>query len=160
MIVAGCPAAPGEEHRVGRQLLAQLYLQQTGMPLPPILKTAMGKPYFSESPWHFSITHTRGQVFCALAQQPLGIDVCDCAVVKIADDIPKELVAERLHIEDCGVVRCCEELEDAVTMICTDCGLVGSAEESFGIGDILKTAMGGVKGALETKVINAADYVL
>ena len=74
MIVAGCPAAPGEEHRVGRQLLAQLYLQQTGMPLPPILKTAMGKPYFSESLWHFSITHTRGQVFCALAQQPLGID--------------------------------------------------------------------------------------
>ena len=95
-----------------------------------------------------------------LEQQPLGIDVCDCAVVKIADDIPKELIVERLHIEDCGVVRCCEELEDAVTMICTDCGLVGSAEEGFGIGDILKTAMGGVKGALETKIINAADYVL
>ena len=97
-----------------------------------------------------------------LEQQPMGIDVCDCAVVKIADDIPKELIVERLHIEDCGVVRCCEELEDAVTMICTDCGAVGSAEgeDDMGIGDMLKNAMGGITGALETKVINAAEYVL
>ena len=97
-----------------------------------------------------------------LEQQPMGIDVCDCAVVKIADDIPKEVIVERLHIEDCGVVRCCEELEDAVTMICTDCGAVGSAEgeDGMGIGDMIKDALGGIKGALDTKVINAADYVL
>ena len=97
-----------------------------------------------------------------LEQQPLGIDVCDCGIVKIADDIPKELIVERLHIEDCGVVKCCEELEDAVTMICTDCGSIGTAEgeDGMGIGDMLKDAMGGIKGALETKVINAADYVL
>jgi len=97
-----------------------------------------------------------------LEQQPMGIDVCDCAVVKIADDIPKELIVERLHIENCGVVRCCEELEDAVTMICTDCGAVGSAEgeDGMGIGDMIKDALGGIKGALDTKVINAADYVL
>ena len=97
-----------------------------------------------------------------LEQQPMGIDVCDCAVVKIADDIPKELIVERLHIEDCGVVRCCEELEDAVTMICTDCGAVGGAEgeDGMSIGDMIKDALGGIKGALDTKVINAADYVL
>ena len=97
-----------------------------------------------------------------LEQQPLGIDVCDCGIVKIADDIPKELIVERLHIEDCGVVKCSEDLEDTVAMICTDCGSIGSAEgeDDMGIGDLLKNAMGGIKGALETKVINAADYVL
>ena len=97
-----------------------------------------------------------------LEHQPLGIDVSDCGIVKIADDIPKELIVERLHIEDCGVVKCCEDLEDAVTMICTDCGSIGSAEgeDGMGIGDMLKNAMGGITGALETKVINAADYVL
>lgn len=96
-----------------------------------------------------------------LEQQPLGIEVCDCAVVKIADDIPKELIVERLHIEDCGVVRCSEELEDAVTMICTDVGSIGAeGEDDMGIGDVLKAAMGGIKGVLETKVINAAEYVL
>ena len=97
-----------------------------------------------------------------LEHQPLGVDVCDCGIVKIADDIPKELIVERLHIEDCGVVKCCEDLEDAVTMICTDCGSIGSTEgeDGMGIGDMLKNAMGGITGALETKVINAAEYVL
>lgn len=80
-----------------------------------------------------------------LEQQPMGLDVSDCAVVKIADDIPKELIAERLHISDCGVVKCSEELEDAVTMVCEDVGQVGSSggEGDIGIGDI-------IKGALET----------
>lgn len=97
-----------------------------------------------------------------LEQQPMGIDVCDCAIVKIADDIPKELIAQRLHIEDCGVVKCSEELEDAVTMICTDVGQIGNSSEDddTGIGDMMKTVMGGIKGVLETKVINAAEYVL
>lgn len=97
-----------------------------------------------------------------LEQQPMGIDVSDCAIVKIADDIPKELIVQRLHIEDCGVVKCSEELEDAVTMICTNVGQIGGSDgdDGLGIGDIMKTAMGGIKGVLETKVINAADYVL
>mgnify|MGYP003289876571 CR=1 FL=1 len=96
-----------------------------------------------------------------LEKQPLGLYVSDCAVVKIADDIPKELIVERLHIEDCAVVKCCEELEDAVAMICTDVGHIGAADDdSMGVGDMLKAAVGGIKGVLETKVINAADYVL
>ena len=97
-----------------------------------------------------------------LEQQPLGIDVCDCAIVKIADDIPKELIVERLHIEDCAVVKCSEELEDAVTMICTEVAQIGNKEDEdgMGIGDMLKGAMDGIKGVLETKVINAANYVL
>ena len=97
-----------------------------------------------------------------LEQQPMGIDVSDCAIVKIADDIPKELIVQRLRIEDCAVVKCSEELEDAVTMICTDVAQIGNneSEDSMGIGDVLKNAMGGIKGVLETKMINAADYIL
>ena len=99
-----------------------------------------------------------------LEQQPLGLDVSDCAIVKIADDIPKEWIVQRLQIADCGIVKCSEELADAVSMICTDVGSItgaaGDEEGGMGIGDILKAAMGGVKGALDTKVINAADYVL
>ena len=107
------------------------------------------KPYLKITKW-------------MLEQQPLGLYVSDCAVVKIADDIPKELILHRLHIEDCAMVKCSEELEDAVTMVCTDVAKIGGSEEGdgMGIGDILRSAMGGIKGALETKVINAADYVL
>lgn len=96
-----------------------------------------------------------------LEQQPLGIDVTDCAIVKIEDDIPKELIVQRLHIEDCGGVTCSEELEDAVTLICTDVGYIGSqSNDGMGIGGILRDVMKGSEGAPDTKVINAADYTL
>lgn len=55
-------------------LLRQLYLEQTGEPLPPIAVTDRGKPYFPDSPWHFSLTHTKGHAFCALSRSPIGID--------------------------------------------------------------------------------------
>lgn len=97
-----------------------------------------------------------------LEKQPLGLDVSDCAIVKIADNIPKELIVERLRISDCATVECSEELEDAVTMICTDVAKIGSSggEDDLGIGDLVKGAVGGIKGVLETKMINAAEYVL
>jgi len=97
-----------------------------------------------------------------LEQHPQGLEVCDCAAVKIEDDIPKELIVQRLHIEDCAVVKCSEDLVDAVTLVCTDVAHVGdiAGEEDMGIGDMIKGALGGIKGMLDTKVINAADYVL
>ncbi len=61
-------------HEAGRQLLAKLYYQQTGLPLPEIAIGPRGKPYFVDSPWHFSISHSKGHVFCALSRQPVGID--------------------------------------------------------------------------------------
>ena len=42
--------------------------------MPRILLEAKGKPYFEDSPWHFSISHTKGHVFCALSEHPIGID--------------------------------------------------------------------------------------
>ena len=85
-----------------------------------------------------------------LEQQPAGIEVIDCAVVKIADDIPKELLAERLRIEDCGVVKCGEELEDTIAMVCENVGRIGGESDSV---------MAGLKDMMETKFINAAEYI-
>lgn len=90
-----------------------------------------------------------------LERQPSGIEVRDCAVVKIAADVPKELLTERLHIEDCGVVECSEEQEDAVALVCEDVGQIGG-DDSDPAGDILS----GLKDMANTKVINATDYVL
>ena len=61
-------------HTAGRRLLRQLYEAETGRSLPEIAVTPRGKPYFVDSPWHFSITHTRHYAFCALSQTPVGID--------------------------------------------------------------------------------------
>ncbi|MBE5768962.1 MAG: hypothetical protein E7333_05145 [Clostridiales bacterium] len=135
-----------------REKLTEVLTQVEGeiKVIKPKGATLGDKPYIKITKW-------------MLEKEPLGIDVSDCAVVKIADDIPKDLIVERLHIEDCAVVKCSEEQEDAVTMICSDVGQIGSIsdeENDMGVGDIIKTALGGIKGALDTKVINAADYVL
>jgi len=61
-------------HEVGRQLLLQLYREETGEACPTILKAPRGKPYFKDSPLHFSISHTKEHAFCVLSDCPVGID--------------------------------------------------------------------------------------
>lgn len=95
-----------------------------------------------------------------LEQQPKGLEVCDCAVVKIAEDIPKELIAKSLRIRDCTDVTCTPEQEDAVTMICEDVGNIGSKPTPEGVGGLLGGVLKGIQGVLDTKVVNASDYVL
>lgn len=61
-------------HVVGRELLKKLYIQTTGEKLPAIAVTPRGKPHFTEGDWHFSISHTKNFVFCALSNQNIGLD--------------------------------------------------------------------------------------
>ena len=61
-------------HEAGRQLLEEMYRVRTGSAMPPILTQPKGKPYFAEGGLHFSITHTKSYVFCALSEKPIGID--------------------------------------------------------------------------------------
>ena len=61
-------------HDVGRQLLRQLYREETGAECPAILVAPRGKPYFENAGWHFSISHTEKHAFCVLAECPVGID--------------------------------------------------------------------------------------
>lgn len=59
-----------DPHETGLALLETLY----GGPLPEIHRTELGKPYFADSPLHFSISHTPRHVFCAISEKPIGID--------------------------------------------------------------------------------------
>lgn len=61
-------------HEAGRSLLADMYQARTGQEMPGILVADRGKPYFEDSPLHFSISHTKDHVFCALSERPVGID--------------------------------------------------------------------------------------
>ncbi len=74
MILASRPLDGLTGHEAGRQLLAQLYRQETGYDLPSILTTPRGKPYFADSPWHFSISHTKRHAFCVLSRKNIAID--------------------------------------------------------------------------------------
>ena len=61
-------------HDAGRKLLRDLWESHMGTPLPEIALADRGKPYFLGSDWHFSISHTKRRVFCALSEVPIGID--------------------------------------------------------------------------------------
>ena len=61
-------------HDVGRELLAEVYREATGEALPAIEIGEWGKPCFPGSNWHFSISHSKNHVFCALSQKNIGID--------------------------------------------------------------------------------------
>lgn len=74
MKIASCELNGRSGHEAGRALLRQLYREETGEDLPPILVTDRGKPFFENSPWHFSISHTRRHAFCVLSDGPVGID--------------------------------------------------------------------------------------
>jgi len=74
-MILGCMELEGlSGHEGGRKLLKRLWDAHMGGKMPEIAVAPGGKPYFVDSPWHFSISHTKRRVFCALAQVPLGLD--------------------------------------------------------------------------------------
>lgn len=71
----GCMELEGRSgHEAGRCLLQRLWAQHIGGLLPEIAVTDRGKPYFLDSDWHFSISHTKRRVFCVLSRLNVGID--------------------------------------------------------------------------------------
>ena len=72
-------ALNGLDSRVaGKLLLKQMYEELTGEEeMPEIGKMPRGKPYFLTGDLHFSITHTKTRVFCAISDKPIGIDAED-----------------------------------------------------------------------------------
>lgn len=104
-----------------------------------------------------------------LEQEKDGICVSDCMKVILDEDIPNELILDKLSISDCMEVKCSPEQEAAVAAVCEDVlaiggmkNIMGNGEENgdLGIGDMIKGILGGAKDLLNTKVINAGDYVI
>lgn len=99
-----------------------------------------------------------------LEKEPKGICVENCAAVKLDDDIPNDLIVDRLTILNAASVSCTEEQEPAVGAICTNCAAIGSNGVS-GIMDMVKSQIqdhmgGGLGDMLNTKVINSDYYVM
>lgn len=90
MILGYCVLEGESGHCAGRRLLSELYEHTVGKPVPEIFITDRGKPYFQDSPLHFSITHTGNHAFCALSRHNIGIDAEEMdrkVSLKLADKI-------------------------------------------------------------------------
>ena len=74
-MIFGCAELNGlSGHEAGRKLLQTLWQTHVGGEMPEIAIAEQGKPYFAGSNWHFSISHTKKRVFCALSEENVGID--------------------------------------------------------------------------------------
>jgi len=59
-----------------RALLRRAVFEMYGISLPNIEKTALGKPFFPTRPdIHFSLSHAKTCVLCAVGASPVGADV-------------------------------------------------------------------------------------
>ena len=90
MKMASCELDGLTGHQAGRKLLAELYRAETGENLPEIRVTDRGKPYFPDSDWHFSISHTPKHAFCVLSRHNVGLDAEELnrkVNLKLADKI-------------------------------------------------------------------------
>ncbi len=75
MRYAACRLEPGKSgHDAGWELLERLYREETGCPLPDVIRTSRGHPRFVGSHLCFSIAHTSRHAFCVLSCKPVGID--------------------------------------------------------------------------------------
>ena len=99
-----------------------------------------------------------------LGKYPNGVRVEDCAKVTISEELSMEDIMEKLHIEDCALVVCSKEQEEAVNMISEDVAMIKvsghdqedeEGEESLGM---LGSLFGKLKDMKDTQVINAAEY--
>ncbi len=95
-----------------------------------------------------------------LEQEPEGITVSDCMMVILEEDITNDLILNKLYFRDCMDIRCSPEQEAAVGAVAEDCLNIGQGEDGMGIGSMIKGALGMGREFLDTKIINAGDYVL
>ena len=94
-----------------------------------------------------------------LEKETEGLRLEECVNVTIDEDVPKDLILEKLSISEAVFVKCSKEQEDAVAAICEEVVSIGEGGET-GLGDMIKGAIGGIGDLLNTKMVNAADYVL
>lgn len=58
----------------GHEAAYALLKRLAGDPLPPIVRTPQGKPFFQDSDLHFSLSHTAGHAFCCVSRGNVGMD--------------------------------------------------------------------------------------
>lgn len=83
-----------------------------------------------------------------LEHEENGIWAEDCARVTLDEDIPNELIVERLQLVDCASIRCTPEQEGAVNLICKDCASISTSDQQEAPS----------KEDINTVRINAANY--
>ena len=147
-----------------RDLLEKIeYLYTTGdIRLPRLLEEAFSKVNAQYS----NLTFVRGKCIIdkislkidkhLLEQNPEGITIIDCVNVTITEDVPAELILERLEIKDCVNISCFPEQRSAVEQVADD--IVNIDDSGKGLKGIINNLIPQIGSLEDVKMVNASTY--
>ncbi|MBQ4085791.1 MAG: hypothetical protein IJC54_04400 [Clostridia bacterium] len=98
-----------------------------------------------------------------LDHAPDGVTIKNAAMINIHADITPEEILEKLDIKNAAVINCSPGQRSAVEMVTKNCAQIHSGDgdgQEGALGGILGDVIGGVKGMLGTKIVNAETHVL
>ncbi len=93
-----------------------------------------------------------------LERNPDGITVIDCVNVTIAEDIPPEMILERLAFNDCVNISCSPEQRSAVEQVSDD--IVNISDLGKGIKKIFSSFLPDIGNPEDVKMVNSSVYTL
>lgn len=93
-----------------------------------------------------------------LMQSPGGVEICNSVCVRLLEDVPPELILERLSIQNCARIKCSPAQTSALQAVSKNVASIsdGTEESSQGGGHFLDL----LKQIASSKVINAESYHL
>ncbi len=74
LIVFAAPCGRSESRKLAHALLREAHTLLCGGPMPALSRTELGKPFFPDGRFHFSLSHTRTLAACAVSDLPVGVD--------------------------------------------------------------------------------------
>ncbi len=93
-----------------------------------------------------------------LEASPDGMEIRNCAVLKVKKDAAAELILERLWVGNCAHVFCSPEQKSSIQLVCGNVAKIseGEQEEEEDEGGML----GKLKKMMGSRVVNADTYIL
>lgn len=98
-----------------------------------------------------------------LEASPDGVEIGNCAILKVEKDVKPELILERLSVGNCARAFCSPEQRSALQLVCKNVAGISDGEKKDGeegdeeAGDGI---LGMLKKAADSKIVNADSYIL
>ena len=93
-----------------------------------------------------------------LEASPDGMEIGNCAVLKVRSDVEPGLILDRLYVRNCAQAFCSPEQKSSLQLVCGNVARISDGEKDGA--DEEGGFMGMLKKALNSKVVNADTYIL
>ncbi len=118
-----------------------------------IKRTAYGKPYFENSPYHFSVSHKLDMAVCAISSHPIGVDIENIKPFKSAT--AKRICTEQelIYINgDCERFATVWTIKEAYSKL-------DSRGISLGLSNIITDMAAGTVNGVPFSTLRLGDYI-